>query len=248
MLGKRLFAAGTALVVGLALTATPSAAQARPNCDVPDPPPICFPGGDQGGAPTGTAQFDQSGAFFTDQIGAVEVSGHADDPDGGPVTVDVKVDGVLSATLVANGYWPTGNDVYSGTVKIPVGTPTVCAIARNYGGGTAVTLGCYVAHGPVGKLESAVSGSTTTLTGWVIDPDTTGPVTMRIDAMSGTSHTYTYYTAGLPRADIGNTYPSYGPNHGFAVTYTRPAGTCLEFDALNVGTGVDSPAWTDCLQ
>lgn len=249
MIRKRLLAATVSTLVAVVSLATgATAAQAAPVCNVPEPPPICHDDEPvEQHAPVGSAEFAQdAGGFFTNQIGGMRVSGLVTDGNGGPVTVDIKINGVKVATELANRYWPTGNNLYSATVELPMGNSTVCAVARNFGGGTSVTLGCHVVHGPIGRVESVTSdGRTTTVTGWVIDPDTSAPVTLRFNNLG--KGTFTDYVANQYRVDIGSAYPAYGAVHGFSITHTRPVGSCLDVQALNIGLGADVPAYNNCL-
>ncbi|WP_229074483.1 hypothetical protein [Actinoplanes sp. DH11] len=249
MIHKRLLAAAVSTLVAAAgLVAGATAAQAEPVCNVPEPPPICdreepveqYP-------PVGSAEFVQdAGGFTTNQIGGMNVSGLVTDGNGGPVKVDIKINGVKVATAVADRYRPTGN-LYSATVELPMGNSTVCAVAQNFGGGPGVTLGCHVVHGPIGRVESVTSnGRTTTVTGWVIDPDTAAPVTLRFSNFG--KGTFTDHVANQHRADIGSAYPAYGAAHGFSITHTWPYGSCLDVQALNIGLGADVSAYNNCLR
>lgn len=99
---------------------------------------------------------------------------------------------------------------------------------------------------PTGYLdESGMAGfDKVFVRGWVIDPDTTGSVTV---------HTYvdgTYVgatTANTSRPDVGATYPDYGNNHGYYAEYSVGVGVhqvCTY--ALNVGSGNANPQLPYC--
>lgn len=69
---------------------------------------------------------------------------------------------------------------------------------------------------PVGQLESATTAAgTATLTGWALDPDTTGPadVEVRVGGMPAVR-----VPANHSRPDIEAVHPTFGPLHGFVVT------------------------------
>jgi SpoIID/LytB domain protein len=92
---------------------------------------------------------------------------------------------------------------------------------------------------PFGNLE-AVEGTTggVRVKGWVIDPDTTGALTVTVQ-YGGSSFTT---VARLPRPDVGAAYPAAGPLHGFDVTLPAGAGaTTVCVTARNVGQGSDLP-------
>ena len=76
---------------------------------------------------------------------------------------------------------------------------------------------------PFGNYESLTTGpDAVVLSGWSIDPDTSGPndVDVWIDG-----HFATTAVAGNERDDVGASFPGYGPDHGFAVSVPLAAGT-----------------------
>ena len=102
------------------------------------------------------------------------------------------------------------------------------------GGGTGAV------GNPFGNFEGArrVPGGVD-VSGWAIDPDTTGPVTVDayVDGRFAGS-----YSANGTRPDVGAVYPQYGSAHGFSVRV--PVGdnaqqVCLF--AINVGPGSANP-------
>ncbi|MFC5001282.1 hypothetical protein ACFPIJ_26025 [Dactylosporangium cerinum] len=220
MIRKRLIAVITLTsIVALGLTLPASAAQASPNCDRPNPPPICQeqPPPPDPGVLSGTAVFSQEAA----EGGAY---GNAYESNNNPVWVDLKVDGVVRRTVT-----PGQNGWYNVSAPITPVTASVCAVARS--AFAAIQLGCWQPHSPVGEVTFTYNGSTTVVSGWVIDPDTTGPVTVTVGS--------TPYTANQPRADIGALYPSYGAYHGFSVTFPYWVG-CYDVIARNIGIGSDN--------
>jgi hypothetical protein len=75
--------------------------------------------------------------------------------------------------------------------------------------------------------------------GWALDPDTTGPVTVRVTVDGATSREV---VADEPRPDVGAAVPGHGDEHGFTATVGAGAGThdvCVT--ALDVGAGSDTP-------
>jgi hypothetical protein len=73
--------------------------------------------------------------------------------------------------------------------------------------------------------------------GWVIDPDTTQSIGIRV-TVDGTS---TSGSADVNRPDVGAVYPVYGNQHGFSSTVSAGAGShtvCVY--GVNVSSGSDS--------
>lgn len=211
--------------VGLMAQATP--AQAAPDCDVPNPPPIC----DGPGAhdPEG----DLTGA--TRVPGGVAVTGWATDPDGGTVRVDITIGGTKVGTVTAGS---GGN--FSGTVPARAGG-NVCAKAINNGAGATKLIGCVnlaVAVDPVGSFDRIDrSGTNLVLGGWAIDGDTTGAIDLHV-YQDGAFATTARADRSLSAPPAG--YPGYGTGHGYSITLPeQPAdGThtvCVY--AINVGAG-----------
>ncbi len=89
---------------------------------------------------------------------------------------------------------------------------------------------------PIGNFESGTATiDSATLRGWVLDPETADPIDVHlyVNGQWGGA-----FTASKPRADIAAAYPSYGPNHGFEMTFPVGLGTfeaCIY--AINVGVG-----------
>ncbi|CRK60859.1 Lipoprotein LppW [Alloactinosynnema sp. L-07] len=75
--------------------------------------------------------------------------------------------------------------------------------------------------------------------GWVIDPDTTGPVTTHLYIGGGG---FDLGPSAVNRPDIGQHFPAYGSAHGFDATYPLPGGqynVCAY--AINVSYGDANP-------
>lgn len=92
---------------------------------------------------------------------------------------------------------------------------------------------------PVGHLDgmSGVPGGAQ-MTGWTIDPDTTGPIYAWVTVDGVGRHLY----ANLSRPDVAAAFPGYGPSHGFSGMVPASAGShtvCVT--ASNVGPGSHTP-------
>ena len=79
-----------------------------------------------------------------------------------------------------------------------------------------------------------------TLTGWAIDPDTAGPVTVHVyvnGAWGGA------YVASALRPDVGAYYPGFGSAHGLSVSVPVPTGGTSTVCAytINQGPGTTNP-------
>jgi len=136
----------------LALCSFAPTASARPNCDVPNPPPICTRGGDPDPPPppaiSPTLAVDL--VRQTTDRNAIRVAGWTADGDAPttPLTVRISVDGALVQTATANGSRPDvaaaypkfgaahGYDV---TVPASPSANTVCFTAVNVGSGSDKT-------------------------------------------------------------------------------------------------------------
>ncbi len=76
---------------------------------------------------------------------------------------------------------------------------------------------------PFGALDGARwdGPGTVNVSGWAIDPDTTGPVDVHV-YVNGRFAGAT--TAATSRPDVAGAFPGYGPDHGYAVDVPAPAG------------------------
>jgi|GEM_PF-1224548 len=188
-------------------------------------------------------------------VGGIRVQGWAIDADtNGPVDVHVYVDGNFAGLTnasrfrgdVAAAYPGMGpNHGYDLTVPAAPGVRQVCVYGINVGpnGNGNPLLACRTVRvgNPFGNFEGyRVGAGTITVTGWAIDPDTTGPVDMHvyIDG-NGAGRGF----ANRPRPDVGQAFPAFGPNHGFEITVPISGGphqVCVY--AINTGSnGVENP-------
>ncbi|EPD86739.1 hypothetical protein E5344_01310 [Microbacterium laevaniformans] len=169
--------------------------------------------------------------------GAVRVSGWAADPDtANSIAVHAYVDGAGTPFIasqprddVAAAFPGLGNaHGFDFSLPVAAGQHNVCLWAINAGPGSHTALGCKTVtvigergRAPVGNYESLqLSGTTATVTGWAIDPDTTASIRIRVTAGTLTRE----FTADRARADVQAAYPAYGGNHGFAASIAVPVG------------------------
>jgi SpoIID/LytB domain protein len=170
----------------------------------------------------------------------IRIAGWAIDPDTvAPIDIHVYVDGAFSASLAAGqsrpdvasafpGYGPAHG--FSSVVPAALGRRNVCAYAINVGPGNHQLLGCRTVTltppnvaAPFGSLDVAAgSGAGIRVSGWTIDPDTTGPIPVHVyvdGAFAGS------LDASLPRPDLVVAVPGYGPDHGFSGVVPAAPGT-----------------------
>ena len=182
--------------------------------------------------------------------GTITVSGWTFDPDTAASTpVHIYVGSVGTAFQadtsrpdVAKVYGYGDRHGFSATLAATPGTHQVCAYGIDVvAPGAPTLLGCRtitaMSGSPVGMIDSigAHSGAIT-VAGWVWDPDTTAPISVRVE-VDGAATTY---TANQSRPDVGAVYPAYGSAHGYVQTIAAPAGThkvCIF--GLNTGPGQD---------
>lgn len=197
----------------------------------------------------------------TEVVGGIRVSGWAIDADtNAPIDVHVYVDGNGAGAMTAYGYRPDVAAAYPGmgpshgydlVVPAAPGVRQVCVYGINRGpsGNGNPQLGCATVRlgNPFGNFEGYRTGpGTITVTGWAIDPDTTGPVDIHvyIDGNGAGSG-----VANRPRPDVGAAYPGSGSNHGFDITVPISGGAhrvCVY--AINRGpNGVTNPE-LGCIQ
>lgn len=182
-------------------------------------------------------------------VGAtVTASGWTIDPDtAAAVAVQLVVDGVAVATGSANVTRPglgaailsaAGDDHgYFFTIGVSAGPHTVCVVALDDVGGPSTRLS-YAGAGassncalvnypgprsPIGWMDAAVlNGANLTTSGWTIDPDTAGPVTVQ---MTVDGAVVASAPAATPRPGLGRAYPGYGDDHGYTMSTTLTWGT-----------------------
>lgn len=217
-------------VVGLAAAPT---AHAAPDCDVPNPPPVC-----EGPSVDPFKKFSPQGNFgVVARVAAplqVRVGGTVSDPDAaGPGLVKIYSNNVYRGTV------PSVNGGFKGIVPTAAGRQVFCAVAVNRGKGYDTKLrGCPsvdIATNPYGHVDVATAGPAgIRVAGWSIDPDTAASINVHVyvdDA--GRS-----VPASVKRPDVGAAYPAYGAAHGFDVTVPAAKGArtvCVY--GINTGPG-----------
>lgn len=180
----------------------------------------------------------------------VRVTGWAIDPDTvNATTVRVKsgntqlVRGTASVPRddVARKYVAFGG-AHGFALDVPLapGEQKVCLVANNIGKGSHRTLGCATItpaggdpFGAVDSWERTPSG--VRVSGWAIDPDTTGSTTVRVK--SGNT-LVAQARAATVRDDLASKYVAFGGAHGFSVDVPLQPGThSLCTMANNIGAG-----------
>ncbi|WHP17198.1 hypothetical protein [Cellulomonas sp. ES6] len=170
--------------------------------------------------------------------GRLRVTGWALDPDtSASIRVHVHVDGKPARSVAADGLRPDVDRAYgkgaahgySVDVAATPGTHEVCVYAIDPVVGPNPKIGCRTAtvvnQAPTGAVEAVTPGAGQfTVEGWVHDPDTTGPVTVRVsvDGKAATS-----VVADLDRPDVASRLGTTG-SHGFRVTIPVTAGDATE--------------------
>ncbi len=207
------------------------------------------------GDPTGNSQPNGVIDNITAIPGGVDFTGWVFDPDTtDPINVRVSVDGVVGWDQPANSVkaglgaaFPAygDNHGYTGIITgLSAATHTVCVLAVNVSFGADSQLGCRVVPqftgSPLGVIDTAtgVPGAIT-VTGWMLDPDSLGPVTVNatVDGHAAGSGSASAVKTGLDAA-----FPGYGDNHDFSITISSLSGgthtVCV--NATNIGPGTDS--------
>ena len=195
--------------------------------------------------------------------GQVRVRGWALDPDGvAPVSVRLDVDGVAKTTVTANGARADvaqvrpgyGSDLgYAADLSgLAQGTRQVCATAINLAGtpGGSRLLGCrpvVVRTVPVGTLDAPrttpgdQAPGDTVITGWALDPDSTGPIRVHLQVDGGV---VAGTAAGLADSRSTTAWSAYGDRHGyrFAVRLTQGEHRVCAFAINAPGTPGSNPS------
>ncbi len=151
--------------------------------------------------------------------GRIQVDGWAMDPEtSAPIDVGVLLNGSPVLVERADRQRPDLASHGLGTAHgfsygfpAPVGSHQVCVIASNVGAGSPTWLGCRTVVVPAPLPDHRPAGSVTSITpvgttgvrvqGTAVDPDTSGPLTVRVE-VDGTPHVLST-TAGTYDTTIG---------------------------------------------
>ncbi len=184
-----------------------------------------------------------------EENGRIRVRGWALDYDtAGPVRVEVYSDNVLIGSATANGRRDDvgaanpGHGPFHGfdfLVDGRTGSHDICVYAINAAGpGGNQLIGCrrIALNNPIGSIDAVSAGlGTMKVSGWAIDPDTTGPIKVRVYV----NNVYKgEHTANRSRPDVGAAFPGFGSNHGYSAEFPIQNGAknvCVY--AMNVGLG-----------
>jgi hypothetical protein len=183
--------------------------------------------------------------------GGFVISGYAIDPNAPTAAVLVRtyLDGKYVSGRLANAsrtglpaeYSAAGpNHGFSFGLPMTAGTHQICVYAMNIGAGAVnPRLGCRtvtLVNNPVGVLESSLQQpGGFRLTGYVLDPNTTSSISVRVYV---DGRWVTTGLAAAARPDLLTRYPANGQNHGFSIFTPVTAGThqvCVY--GMNVGAG-----------
>jgi len=190
---------------------------------------------------------------------SVTARGWAIDPDtAAPIAVRISVDGVSSMYTadepradIERAYPEYGaSHGFAKTVSASPGNRQVCASAVNDLTGVAVQLGCKAVFVPAPKADSlpigaldavTVAPGSITAAGWALDPDTASSIGVHIYVDSAV----TKGAANQPRADIARIYPTYGADHGYAMTIAAAPGQ-HQVCAYGIGDRIDGNSLLGC--
>jgi hypothetical protein len=167
---------------------------------------------------------------FIPKSNGLRITGWVLDPDvAQAIPTHVYVDGVGAANVTANlpatlnaayaGWGPNHGFDITLTNLVP-GTHQVCVYGYNLAAGASTLLTCQVVNvtdgSPVGVLESVtLLNGQLRLTGWTIDPDTTGPIPVHVyvDGVGAAN-----VPASAAHAPLPAPYGPWGTAHGFDIS------------------------------
>ena len=181
----------------------------------------------------------------------VAVNGWTLDPNTlDALQVHTYIDGNVVGATTANAdrpdiarHYPAFGAARGINVFYPLapGAHNVCAYAINVGVGSNTLLGCQnitvPVYDPFGGMDVTTSGSTVTVNGWTIDPDTANPIDVHVYS-DGVGASIS--TANASRPDVGRVHGK-GDNHGINASFTATPGNhnvCAY--AINVGKGTNN--------
>lgn len=185
--------------------------------------------------------------------GEFRVAGWAADLDStAPIAIHVYA-GPQGRAFVADlergdvgAAYPAVGSRHGFDVRVPAvgaGPTDVCVYGINVGSGGNTLLKCTKVEAmsgpPVGKLDAVkVSDGAVDVSGWAIDPDTTGPTSVHVYVDSvGTA-----LNADRERPTLASKYPVYGTKHGFSARLkASPGAHSVCAYAINIGPGGTTP-------
>jgi hypothetical protein len=176
----------------------------------------------------------------------IYVWGWTIDPDtNGPIDVHVYLNGVFVAAASANQHRPDVDAVFHRgsshgfSVFVPHGGGTVCVYGLNFGGGHNTQIGCRnvpSTAAPFGAFDSWwMTQSGVYVSGWVIDPDTNGPIGVHVYVNGAFAAAA---TANQYRPDVDAVFHR-GANHGYRF-FVPTGGGNLCLYAINFGGGLNT--------
>jgi hypothetical protein len=171
--------------------------------------------------------------FVTPAMDVFTVRGWALDPNTRPpINVHVYVDGVATASVIANTPRPDVGRIYAmgdnhgftSTIKASYGLHQVCVYAIDSWGGVNPQIRCATVNinaTAIGALDTAIAPpGKITVRGWALDPNTTNSI--RVHVYVDGRATAALLATG-PRPDVGRIFGR-GDNHGFAGTVIAAPG------------------------
>lgn len=188
--------------------------------------------------------------------GGLRASGWVGDVDASaPLDLQVRVDGVVAATGLANAPRPDVAAAYPALgsrtgfaidVNLPAGPAQyeVCVNAGDVPSGERIRVGCTTlttpGSNPVGNMSPvvAVPGGAQ-VRGWTLDPDSANALRVHLYVNGSFAADL---PASAPRPHLSRSWPLWGIDRGFETTLTLPPGpaTVCAY-AINVGPGTLNP-------
>jgi hypothetical protein len=181
-------------------------------------------------APTTANPFGVIDEVDANAPGGVRVRGWVIDPDtNGPIQIGMVLDGAPTGPLSADrsrpdvaaaypGFGP--NHGFDGVIPVSHGLHSFCLVGFNTGPGADTQFGCGTisrSAGPFGVVDVvSLQPGGVRVAGWVIDPDTVEPVSMRFTVDGEPAGPLT--PADRSRPDVAAAHPLYGDRHGYDVT------------------------------
>ena len=191
---------------------------------------------------------------LTTSPGSLAVEGWTAVPGAATATADISVDGVITARVNRSvsrpdvaiaAPWAGSTAGFSTTLSVSGGPHTVCLTS---GGAALNALGCRTVSLPTGSPYGVIDAvtplpGTIGVSGWIIDPDSTGPVDVHV-WIGGSK---TVLRANQSRVDLTTFFPQYGASHGFS-TMIPVAGGPQSVCVYGINSGGGSNIFMGCRQ